>query len=115
MARFSAIPNIPQSGLDYWQAQTLNAMKENIELLSGTGGELDGVSRAVTKGDINIASIPTGNMTRVTASGAGFTISGVDVPSLEDYGKLLVDVQTLANDVNELRNAINILISQLKR
>jgi hypothetical protein len=115
MARFSAIPNIPQSGLDYWQSQTLNAMKENIELLSGTGGELDGVSRAITKGDVNISAVPTGNMTQVTASGAGFTISGVDVPSLEDYTKLLTDVQTLANDVTNLRSAINILIAQLKR
>jgi hypothetical protein len=114
MSRFTAIPTIPQSGVDYWQSQTFSALKENIELLAGTGTELDGASRAITKGQVSITSTPTQNMTRVTASGTGYTISGVTVPSLDDYAKLVSDVQNLANDVVNLRSAVNILISQLR-
>jgi tRNA threonylcarbamoyladenosine modification (KEOPS) complex Pcc1 subunit len=46
--------------------------------------------------------------------GAGFTISGVTVPSLDDYNKLAVNVQQLANDVASLRATVNTLINQLK-
>jgi hypothetical protein len=53
-------------------------------------------------------------MTRVTATGAGFTISGVNVPSADDYIKLVSDVQQLANDVANLRATVNTLVNQLK-
>jgi hypothetical protein len=115
MSRFTAIPTIPQSGVDYWQSQTFSALKENIELLAGTGTELDGASRAITRGQVSIDSAPSQQMTRVTATGTGYTISGVTVPSLDDYTKLVVNVQTLANDVAGLRAAVNALINQLKR
>jgi hypothetical protein len=36
------------------------------------------------------------------------------VPSLDDYTKLLVNVQQLANDVATVRNTLNTLIQQLK-
>lgn len=111
--RFTAIPNIPQSGLTDWQANTLNAMKENLELLIGARG--DGNSaRAVIGGQVTVANPPAQTMRQVTAQGAGFTISGVTVPSLEDYGKLVTDVQQLANDVANLRATVNVLINQLK-
>lgn len=112
--RFTAIPDIPATGLSSWQAQTLSAMKENVELLIGVRGEKTGASRAVTKAQIGVAAAPDQNMQRVTATGAGFTISGVNVPSLEDYGALLTNVQELANDVARLRNTLNTLIQQLK-
>lgn len=114
MSRFSPIPNVPQSGVDFWQVQTLSAIKENVELLAGTGGELDGVSRAVTRGDVRVGSAPTQTMRQVTATGAGFTISGVQVPSLDDYVNLVTNVQQLANDVASLRNTVNVLINQLR-
>lgn len=114
MARFSAIPNVPQSGVDFWQVQTLTAMKENLELLTGTGGELDGSSRALTRSTVTVNTAPTQTMTRVTATGTGFTISGVQVASLEDHIKLVTNVQQLANDVASLRATVNALINQLR-
>lgn len=114
MARFSPIPNVPQSGVDFWQVQTLSAIKENVELLSGTSGELDGASRAITKGDIGVTAAPPQTMTQVTATGTGFTISGVQVPSLDDYTKLVTNVQQLANDVASLRATVNALLNQLR-
>jgi hypothetical protein len=114
MARFTAIPNVPQSGVDFWLVQTLTAMKENVELLAGTGGELDGASAALTRGNVSVEAAPPQTMTQVTAVGAGFTISGQDVASLEDYVKLIGNVQQLANDVANLRTTVNALILQLR-
>lgn len=111
--RFTAIPSIPQGGLTDWQFNTLTAMKENIELLTGARGS-DNSVRAVVGGQVTVASPSAQTMVRVTATGAGFTISGVTVPSLDDYSKLVLDVQQLANDVANLRATVNTLINQLK-
>jgi hypothetical protein len=111
--RFTAIPSIPQGGLNDWQFNTLTAMKENIELLTGARGA-DNAVRAVTKGQVTVPNPPAQTMTQVTATGAGFTISGTNVPSLDDYVKLASNVQQLANDVANLRATVNTLINQLK-
>lgn len=111
-ARFTAIPNIPLQGLTDWQFQTLNAMKENLELLMGARGSAS--AAAVTRGSVTVTAAPTQSMVRVTAEGVGYTISGVSVPSLDDYSKLITNVQQLANDVAALRNTVNTLITQLK-
>lgn len=112
--RYAAIPDIPTTGMSNWQSQTLSALKENVELLAGIRGEKDGASKAVLKAQLTLPSSPIQTMQRVTATGAGFTISGVRVPSLDDYSSLLNNVQQLANDVAALRTTVNTLIQQLK-
>ena len=112
--RFTAIPSIPQQGLSDWQFSTLNAMKENIELLTGARGANAASATALTRGSVTVANPPAQRMTQVTATGAGFTISGVTVPSLDDYVKLAGNVQQLANDVATLRSVVNALLNQLK-
>lgn len=109
---FAAVPNIPLSELNNWQYSTLNSLKENVELLTGarSGGQL----RAVTKAQLSVAAPPAQTMTNVTAQGAGYTISGASVPTLDDYVKLVANVQSLANDVAALRSTVNLLIAQLK-
>lgn len=111
--RFTAIPSIPQGGLTDWQFNTMTAMKENIELLIGARGS-DRSVRAVVSGQVTVPNPANQTMTRVTATGAGFTIGGATVPSLDDYSKLVSDVQQLANDVANLRATVNTLINQLK-
>jgi hypothetical protein len=111
--RFTAIPSIPQGGLTDWQFNTLTAMKENIELLTGARGT-DNSVRAITGGQVTVDNPAPQTMTRVTATGAGFTISGVSVPSADDYFKLVSDVQQLASDVANLRATVNTLVNQLK-
>ena len=111
--RFTSIPSIPQSGLTDWQFNTLTAMKENLELLTGARGS-SSATRAVVTGQIGVQPAPSQSMAQVTATGVGYTISGVTVPSLDDYIKLTQNVQSLANDVANLRNTLNALISQLK-
>jgi len=112
--RFTAIPNIPQQGLTDWQFVTLNAMKENLELLTGARGNSAVSATAITRGSVTVQDAPAQSMQRVTAEGVGFTISGVTVPSLDDYVKLITNVQQIANDVAALRNTVNALLNQLK-
>lgn len=111
--RFTAIPSIPQSGLTDWQFQTMNAMKENLELLTGARGS-DNSVRALTAGQVTVNNAAEQRMTRITAQGVGFTVSGVDVASLADYLKLASNVQQLADDVASIRSTLNALINQLK-
>ena len=55
---------------------------------------------------------------QVTAKGDGstITISGTayDLANLSDVRKLIVDVQTLAGDVAEMRATLNFLIKQMR-
>lgn len=111
--RFSSVPNLPQSGLTDAQSSIIFALKENVELLIGARGSSN-ATRAILGGQVTVANPAAQTMSRVTATGAGFTISGVTVPSLDDYARLIVNVQQLANDVAALRATVNALINQLK-
>jgi hypothetical protein len=88
-------------------------MKENLELLIGARGS-DKSIRALTAGQVTVSNPAPQRMTQITAQGAGFTVSGVNVPSLDDYVKLASNVQQLADDVATLRATVNTLINQLK-
>lgn len=114
MARFTAVPSVPTGNVTEWQGQILRSLKENVELLAGIRGEADLQSKALTRGQLRVNSAPNPTFSRVTATGKGYTISGQNVPDLDDYGKLINDVQLLANDVVALRNTVNSLIAQLK-
>jgi hypothetical protein len=114
MARFSAIPNPPQSEMSGWQYYMLNALKENVELLTGARGEKDNASRAITKASVTVTQAPAQTMRQVTAQGAAVNLDGAVVPAMDDYIELLKNVQALANDVATLRATLNTLIGQLR-
>jgi hypothetical protein len=115
MAVFSGIPEISiGSGMSNQQAQLLSAIKENVELLTGTRGSGNDSTRAVLKGQLTVAQPPTQTMKAVSQTEGGFTISDVQVPSFSAYVTLLNDVQLLANDVANLHATVAILIAQLK-
>lgn len=114
MARFSAIPNPPQSEMSGWQYYMLNALKENVELLTGARGEKDNASRAITKASVTVTQAPAQTMRQVTAQGAAVNLDGAVVPAMDDYVELLKNVQALANDVATLRATLNTLIGQLR-
>lgn len=114
MSRFAAIPAVPTSNVAEWQSAVLNALKENVELLCGTRGESDLQSRAVVGGNVGVQQITDVKFTRVSATGAGYTISGVNVSSVDDFTKLILDVNLLSQDVATLRSTLNALIAQLK-
>lgn len=111
MPSFSAIRDIPQTGLSEWEWALLSALKENLEVLMGQ--RQSGV-KAVTTDSISVVQQDVQQMKQITAQGAGYTISGSTVPSLDDYVKLMTNVQQLANDLASLQNVLNTLIGQLR-
>lgn len=113
MPRFAALREIPTTGLNEWESSLLGSMKENIELL--TGNRVAGVKAVMT--DVLASRIKAvDNLTsrQIIAAGAGFTISGSNVPSLADYNLLRQDVQTIINDVARIQNVLNSLIQALE-
>lgn len=113
-SRYTSIPPIPFSGIDAAVSQLLAALKENVELLTGVRGEPGNVSAALNRASLSVAPPPAQAMTRVSARGAGVTVSGANVPILDDYAQLLSDVQQLANDVAALRATVDTLVQQLR-
>jgi hypothetical protein len=111
---FTALPAVPQVGIPEWQFQFLNGVKQNLEEVTGQRGKTG--FQSVISGQIGVQTLDELNLRQVTAAGAGFTISGVPepVPSLNDYAKLIIDVQTLIGDVENIRVTLNALIQQLK-
>lgn len=131
--RYTGIPELPQVGVDEWQIRMLAAIKENLELLTGTRGEGDLNSKALTRTNVTLNTPPAQVMTNVGATGAGteliasFELTGpaggpftvnitgrASVPTLEDYSSLIINVQELANDVANVRAVLELLITQLK-
>lgn len=109
---YTPVPGVPTEGLPNALFQLLNALRDNTELLTGQRGSQD--ATAVAKGTITVGPVPVQQMTRITAEGAGFSISGERVVSLDDYEKLRTNVQTLAQDVANLRSVLDSLLTQLK-
>jgi len=109
---YSPLPAVPQVGIPEWQFQFLNGVKQNVEILTGQRGSTG--YEALIAGQVGVQPVGDLNIRQVTATGAGFTISGQNVASLDDYAKLIVDVQTLIGDVAYIKDVLNTLISQLK-
>ncbi len=109
---FSAMPPVPQVGLDSFIAGFMLATKQNVEILTGQYG--DKRFQAVLRGQITVQNVTTIYLQQLTAKGNGANISGTNVPLLSDYVEALKSVQLLANDVSSLRNTLNALITQLK-
>lgn len=111
---FTAIPSVPQVGLQPWQYFFYNAIKENLELLTGSRNGTSVGNRAVTSDQITVNPAPEQQMKKITATGSAVQIDKVTVPTAEDYATLMSNVQALANDVANLRETVNVLIKQLK-
>jgi len=116
--RFTSVPAVPQGGFTDYQTVLIGAVKENVELLTGLRGEVDTASKAITQGQVTVNQMGQQKMQQVTAKGDGstITISGTayDLANLSDVRKLIVDVQTLAGDVAEMRATLNFLIKQMR-
>ncbi len=111
---YTPIPGVPTEGLPSSVFQLLNALRDNVELLTGLRGGTSNSSQAVAKGTITV-EVPLPRITRITAEGAGFTAStGEALASLDDYNRLRQDVQTLVEDVETLNNTVQSLLDQLR-
>lgn len=111
MPNFSPIRDVPQQGLNEWEAALLNALKENVEVM--TGARQTGV-HVITNDMIRVLPQDVQQMKQVTATGAGISISGTVVAEHGDYVKLINNVQMLANDVARLQAVVNALLTELR-
>jgi hypothetical protein len=114
MPRFTGIPDLPQSGIEEWQYRVLDAMKQNIELLTDQRSEPDSASVAILRSNITVSSLPDANFRGITARGAGVLISNTQLPTYQDYTALITDVALLSKDVQALRTYVATLINQLR-
>lgn len=111
---FSAIPPVPQADNPEWLYRFNSAMKQNMELLTGQRGSSS--FNALLSGQVTANFVPPMQMQQVTAKGTGIAVnSSTTTPVVlqSDYVKLIVDVQTLANDVAVIRATLNSLLTQL--
>jgi hypothetical protein len=110
MPQFQGIPAIPNEQIPQWQYDVLAAMKENLEILMDQRGP----GRAVTNDTIAVEPAQYQLMRQVSARGDFVVIGAFNVPVLEDYIKLLNDVQQLATDVATIQDALNTLLQNLR-
>lgn len=108
---YSAIPPVPQGQITDWEFRFLTSIKQNVEVLTG---QRPGSGQAINTEQVTVVPMSSMQFQQVTASPVGVTISGSNLPLLEEFVKLMVDVQTLGADVATLRALINSLILQLK-
>jgi hypothetical protein len=98
---FAALPPIPQSGLTEAELRLLSAMHQNISLLTGQNVA---ESKAIISGQVTLTGAPA-------ATTAFPSISGSPA---NDVAQLATAFQALINDVQSLRDTLNILIAQLR-
>ena len=85
---FSALPPVPAAENKEWLYRFNNAVKQNIELLTGQRGQSS--SRAILTGQLKLDAVPELKMRQVTATGAGIAVnSGTStvVVTQADYAK----------------------------
>jgi hypothetical protein len=114
MAQYQGIPAIPSEQIPQWQYDLFAAMKENLEIMMGARGP----GRVVSNDSVFVEPQERQRMKQITARGDFYAIttgSGTfNMPAIEDYIKLLNDVQQLAVDVANIQNALNALLRNLK-
>ena len=110
MPQFQGIPAVPNENIAQWQYDLLSAFKENLEILMAQRG----AGRAVTNDTIGVQPAQFQQMRQVSARGDYVVIGAFNVPVLEDYIKLLNDVQQLATDVATIQDALNALLQNLR-
>lgn len=111
MPQFQGIPAIPNENIPTWQLDLLQAFKENLEILMGQRGP----GRAVTNDAVTTIPQTFITMRQISARGDFVTAGGFNLPVVEDYKKLMSDVQQLATDVAKMQDALNALLLNLRQ
>ena len=111
--RHVATPEIPMENLTA-EAILLSALKENMELLTGTRGEADLNSMAIVRADLTVGQVGTQVMGTInTRNNLTPTVLNEAAP-LDSFLDLRNDMQTLANDLFITRAALDLLIKNLR-
>jgi hypothetical protein len=111
--RHVATPELPMENLTA-EVVLLGALKENIELLTGTRGEGDLASMAIVRGDMTVNQVGTQTMGTINTENNTTPSALNEAAPLDAFIDIRNDVQTLANDLYETRQALDLLIANLK-
>jgi len=110
---FVATPAVPLSGLTEQEFRVLSAIKENMDLLTGVSNDKD--FKATLTGQFTVLTLESLNSSPVQTSGRAYDVGdGKLVPSLEDFNTLLTAVNAITQDVKNLQDILNALITQAK-
>jgi hypothetical protein len=110
---FTAIPAIPQSGLNEFEYRILKAVKQNLDELTGQSRELR--YRSVLTGNVTVVKVGTLQSKQLSISGRAYNLTNIGtVPAQEDFIQLAKDVKNLIADVQRIRDILDTLITQLK-
>lgn len=110
MAR--SISSVPLDGSTPARITFDTQVKEAVETLQGVRGRSGG--KAITADQITVA-VPA--ISKVATEAQGIIITdadGIVSASGPDYVKLVLDVRTLIQDVARLRDAVALLVSQMR-
>jgi len=110
--RHVATPEVPDTQLD-WQGVLFGSFKENIELLTGTRGEGDFASMAIVRGDMTVNQVGDQVMISINTSNNLTPTSFAESAPLNSFTDLRTDVQQLANDLYDTRQALDLLIRNM--
>jgi hypothetical protein len=112
MPQFQSIRDVPQSGIQQWQMDMLNQVKENLEVLMGV--RQAGV-RSITTDLVTVVQAENITMKRSSAQPTGYNISGNLVADFNQFVQLIKDVNELANNVLTLQLQVNTLVRDLSQ
>jgi len=128
MAKFTAMPAIPSSGVPDWEVQTLSAIKANIELLLGQLNKSNLDTQAVLNKSFDLTDPGLSRITSITPisiSDIGYmTVSGTNliitnsgswnsIPTTLATCGYYDDLQLIKNDIANIRAAVEALVSKL--
>lgn len=128
MAKFTAIPAVPSSGVPDWEVQTLSAIKANIELLLGLINKSDLSTQAVLKRSFDLTDPGLPRITAITPISVGSinstNIGGVDfiitntgswnsIPTTLATCGYFEDLEKIKADIANIRTAIESITTKL--
>jgi len=128
MAKFTAIPAVPSSGVPDWEVQTLSAIKANIELLLGLINKSDLSSQAVLKRSFDLTDPGLPKITAITPISVGSisstNVGGVDfiitnsgswnsIPTTLATCGYFEDLEKIKADIANIRTAVESITSKL--
>lgn len=129
MAKFTAIPAVPSSGVPDWEVQTLSAIKANIELLLGLINKSDLSAQAVLKRSFDltdpglpritaITPISVGSVSYITISGYDFIITNTgnwnSIPTTLATCGYFEDLEKIKADIANIRTAVESITNKLR-
>lgn len=108
---FTGMPNVPTSNVSEESFRMFAAIKQNLEELTG---QANAEFAAVLRGSINVSYVGNLQSSQPNVTGRGYNLAGAgSVPDYNDFIAVVGTVQALVNDVQAIRDRLDVLISQL--